>query len=364
MKTAYDDCTYFSSTQKGIPQVANGKSDLLLMLDACLVSGFNENMGVARVVGDDTVIEFGVVHGYLAKSMVSVAGNDMIKNYRVYQSDSHSITLKNVQLTGDVLVKVAPLGFTSLFDTSHKTQRAYRGRGGSGRVLHLNSEPIAGISLDNNNPAVLLRANMGDDMQTLGEMINPLSPKDEIFFEQKFYSHISYAVDNKPISFTLVGNGKFFYLFVGQTDTYATMFGFGDFLAFGGYSSSFLLGMGNSDKSFSDYISSRQGSFIGNQQNVYSNGSNFHISLGLGHLNSGNIGGGYPNVDNLLFAFPLRLANNNYSIGFMPNLLFINHTISKSHHLQLVDDILLISVRHGAGNGGGLGHFGFYLGDV
>lgn len=364
MKTAYDDCTYFSSTQKGIPQVANGKSDLLLMLDACLVSGFNENMGVARVVGDDTVIEFGVVHGYLAKSMVSVAGNDMIKNYRVYQSDSHSITIKDVKLTGDVVVKVAPLGFTSLFDTSHKTQRAYRGRGGSGRVLHLNSEPVEGMSVDRNNPAVMLRANMGDDMRTLGEMINPLSPKDAIFFEQKIFTHITYAVDNNPIWFVLVGNSKFFYLFIEQKDTYATMFGFGDFLPFGGYDSAFLLGMTDSRKEFGDYLNSRQGSIVGGNPNFYTNGSNYYLTLGLNSLNSGNIGGSYPNADNLFFALPLRLANASQSIGFLPNLLFVNHVMAKSHNLQLADDVLLIAVRNGNGNGGGLGHFGFYLGDV
>lgn len=364
MKTAYDDCTYFSSTQKGIPQVANGKTDLLLMLDACLINGFNENMGIARVVGDDTVIEFGVVHGYLAKSMVSVAENDVAKNYRVYQADSHSITLKDVKLTGDVVVKVAPLGFTSLFDNNHNTQRAYRGRGGSGRVLHLNSEPIGGVNFDKNNPAVLLRANMGDDMRTLGEMINPLSPKDTIFFEQKINAHITYAVDNNPVSFVLVGNAKFFYLFIKHSDAYATMFGFGDFLAFDNFDSAFLIGTSDDSKEFGIYTRLRQGSYVGGGGTIFSNGERYSISLGLGRLSSGNVGYSYPNTGNLFFALPLRVDNTNQSIGFLPNLLFVNHAMSKSHHLHLADDVLLIAVRYGNGEGGGLGHFGFYLGDV
>lgn len=364
MKTAYDDCTYFSSTQKGIPQVANGKSDLLLALDACLVNGFNENMGVARVVGDDTVIEFGVTHGYLSKSMVHVSKDGIAKKHRVYQADSHNITLKNVKITGDVTVKVAPLGFTSLFDTNHKTQRAYRGRGGSGRVLHLNSEPVAGISLDMNNPAVLLRANMGDDMQTLGEMINPLNPTDTIFFEQKISSHVIYAVDQSPISFVLAGNSKFFYLFIKNQNFYSTMFGFGDFLPFDNFDSVFLLGTSDNEKQFGDYVGMRQGGVIGGNGTIFSNGERHFVSLGVGTLTSGNVGHSYPNTGNLLFSLPLRLDNSSQSIGFLPNLLFINHTMTKSHHLQLADDVLLIAMRYGNGNGGGLSHFGFYLGDV
>lgn len=364
MKTAYDDCTYFSNTQKGIPQVANGKTDLLLMLDACLINGFNENMGIARVVGDDTVIEFGVVHGYLTKSMVSVVKNDIVKNYRIYQSESHSITIKDVKLTGDVVVKVASLGFTSLFDTNHKTQRVYRGRGGSGRVLHLNSEPIDGMVLDKANPAVLLRANMGDDMKILGEMINPLSPTDTIFFEQKNSGYVNMAVDNNPVSFVLVGNAKFFYLFIKQPNTYASMFGFGDFLAFDNFDSAFLIGTSDDSKQFGVYTRLRQGSYVGGGGTIFSNGERYSISLGLGGLSSGNVGYSYPNTGNLFFALPLRVDNTNQSIGFLPNLLFVNHAMSKSHHLHLADDVLLIAVRNGNGEGGGLGHFGFYLGDV
>lgn len=124
---------WFTHSTGSAPQLSNSQGALIPILDACLVTGFNERDIIsATKSGDMITLDFGVNHGYLNYQVIELSGFSDSKlngEHRILLSTTTTITfeLSNViSLIGSGKCKLAPLGFEKKYEAFGK--RAYRSK--------------------------------------------------------------------------------------------------------------------------------------------------------------------------------------------------------------------------------------------
>ena len=65
---------YFHSGMTGAPQISNNWGDLVTMLDACLVNGFNSKSVTSLTVTDGVATATASAHGYTSGKKVAMSG--------------------------------------------------------------------------------------------------------------------------------------------------------------------------------------------------------------------------------------------------------------------------------------------------
>lgn len=124
---------YLHSNMAGAPVLANNWGDLVALLDACLVNGFN-TLSVTSLTrsGSTATATTSAAHGFVNDQVVVVSGAGQPeyngeKRITVTGSTTFTFTVSGspaTPATGTIAVKTAPLGWVKAFSGTHKG--AYR----------------------------------------------------------------------------------------------------------------------------------------------------------------------------------------------------------------------------------------------
>lgn len=177
---------FMHSGQLNAPQVTNIAGQLLQVLDACLISGFNPQTAVTvEYLNDYINIIFGVTHGYAVYQYIEISGADDpnlngIKRIISKTETSIQIEVGTVKtLTGVITTKIKPLGWESIFGSLDSKKRAYRSKNikGTRTVVYLDAT-IYGTGYNTTDPLCKLKVDLCRDMEVLGTQIESYT-KDE-----------------------------------------------------------------------------------------------------------------------------------------------------------------------------------------
>lgn len=231
-----DKFTWMHSGQIGAPQMngaAGSNGQMLQVLDACLIDGFNpQTVTVVTKTATTVTLTFGVSHGYELSQIIEVSGaTDAALNgqHRITHKTDTTITIDAVGVavtTGTITTKVAPLEWESMFGSADPLKRAYRSLDTTSTqtVLYLDMTLPTGHGYNATNPAKRAMVSICEDMTTLGVQINSYTdlennyatnPNGTFFWYQARDNSKTTAVNiatNRP--WVIAGNGKIFYLFL------------------------------------------------------------------------------------------------------------------------------------------------------
>ena len=229
--------TWMHSKQLGAPQMngaKNSEGQMLQVLDACLIDGFNsQTVTAVSIAGNLATFTYGTAHGYELRQILVVLGADdpqMNGRHTITAKTDTSLTISlgdvagAVTTTGTITTKIAPLGFESIFGSVNPLQRAYRSPNplGTRTVLYLDMSYPASHGYDTANPAKRAMVDMCEDMTELGVQINsytatynkkPTNRNGQLFW----YQARDYK-KNVPVSsaynsnWVIVGNSDYFYM--------------------------------------------------------------------------------------------------------------------------------------------------------
>lgn len=230
--------TWMHSKQFGAPQMngaKNSEGQMLQVLDACLIDGFNpQTVTAVSIAGNLATLTYGTAHGYELRQILVVSGADDPQ-----LNGRHTVTSKTdtslvvslgyiagaIATAGTITTKVAPLGFESIFGSVNPLQRAYRSSNplGTRTVLYLDMSYPASNGYNTANPAKRAMIDMCEDMTELGVQINsytatynkkPTNRNGQMFWYQSRTYKKSLAVnDPKNSDWVIVGNSDYFYIF-------------------------------------------------------------------------------------------------------------------------------------------------------
>lgn len=407
------DVTWFSSSQVGAPEMMGGSNgDLLTVLDAVLVDGYNQLTAISIDAEPDRVtLNFLSGHGFLGRQIVAIEGatnSQLNGRHRPIEISSTSITLDVsgvVDEVGVISVKVAPLGWENIFGKADPLRRAYRSKSqkSSKRVLYLDMNHPSTSGYHETSPAKRASVSICQDMQVLGEQIGSVTdntndfatnPNGNLFWYQKRDYLQSKLVPNTRSPWKVIGNEGFFYInicwssyFAGggtfrfDSTIHGDLFGFGEYARIGDtvgdntflmaakakndadnvYIPTFGSGFGPTDTvSFRIFTMTPSG-FDVKYLSALTNATNVYKS-GFGPMP-------YPNgTGSALFSHSLRIGRNTDDIlGIMPAMLFLENNIStngtiSAHDSSIVDDVLLVHIQGAHGQMANSAYFGFYLG--
>ena len=253
-----DRITWMHSGQVGAPQmggVEGSNGQMLQVLDACLINGFNTQTATTVSKTETTVkLTFGVSHGYVERQLLLIAGATDAKlngKHRVIAVTENTVTIDAVgvgSITGTITSKIAPLGFESIFGSTDPLKRAYRSKNvqTTRTVLYLDMSLPTSHGYNSTNPAKRAMVDMCENMTTLGVQINsytssfndkPTVQNGKMFWYQARNNTKNGAVNaGTNLKWVLFGNGDYFYFLPAWQvhDLSATrllqrdLFGFGD----------------------------------------------------------------------------------------------------------------------------------------
>lgn len=224
---------FFDGSKLGTPSISavagDFKTELLQVLDACLVTGYGFVTAASQaIVGDAIVLTFGVTHPYTLHQFVTIKGADnpdLNANHRVIAVTETSISIAKgsiTNLTGSLTVNVTPLGWESMFGTTDGTRRAYRSADltSSRTVLYLDTNYVA-TNVNKLTSGKTTKVTVCEDMTTLGVPIKPYTPPlgsgDGV---HHWISSMGTALTNNLQvgaalrKWFLIGDGKMFYLLI------------------------------------------------------------------------------------------------------------------------------------------------------
>lgn len=401
--------TYMHSRQLNAPQMnaAEGSNgQLLQILDACLIDGFNTQTVVSVTkTATSVTLTFGLPHGYAERQLIVISGaTDALLNgrHRIVSLTEQSVTIDVAGVsvtTGTILAKVAPLEFESIFGNTNPLKRAYRSNNqlGTKTVLYLDMTVLSGYHAT--QPARRAMVSACENMIELGVQINSYTdainnyasnPNGSLFWYQNRNVGKTAAVTSTTNQdWVVVGNGDFFYLFHEYSDDvrYQRQ-GFRDFHAFGDMSSF----SGDYDRYncyLSAYVNANdagtvtiRSSFIGGKSGkdnlgffikAYDGVANLPpASISPMHTSSSVFTSGYgsansipyPNPStNSLVTMPMYLFTANGLRAEAPALLFITQNLESNFSTfdrTIVDDLLLVGLHHGSSGA----YVGFYAIDL
>lgn len=388
-----DDFTWMHSGQLGatvlnaLGSTPNGQ--MLVMLDACLVDGFNvQTVASVTIDGSNVILTFGLPHGYALKQKITVSGSDdplLNGSHRIISQTTDTVTLKIsgvTNTTGIVKTKVSPLGFESVIGNTKPLIRGYRSKDPTSTktVLHLDMSYPAGAGYHSTNPArrAMVTACTGVDEAgaPIGDYFASVNNKatnvnGSLFWhEARTNSKVSAVDSATPLSWVIIGNGKYFYFF---HSWYPSDYQLRDFYAFGDMSKLGVndqhccilkageLANDNSTNSYYSFngalistyedVSRKTGYFIGN-----GSGSTAPIGTSTGYagMASTSTSSGYtsqpgyqsinPITESLMLvpAYAYTLAGIR---ARMPRLMILPFNINgKSLDLNIIDDVLFVAV--------------------
>lgn len=310
--TSSTEFTWMHAGQLGAPQMngaAGSNGQMLQVLDACLINGFNLQPVVSAAKTATTVtLTYGVAHGYESRQVVMVTGAAdalLNGNHRIISLTVNTITIDAVnvtQVTGTITTKVAPLNFESIFGSTDPLKRAYRSKDiqSTQSVLYLDMTYPASSGYNSANPAKRAMVDICEDMTTLGTQVGsytsafnkkPTNRNGAMFWYQVRGGSKSEAVtDSVDRSWVIVGNGSFFYFFnnwYANSESYSRdPFMFGDFNSLApsdGYNCLWA-GARTANDAATSTQSATQGCQVGGNPSEYTRGFVMSDALGVGKL--------------------------------------------------------------------------------
>lgn len=406
------------SGQLGAPQM-NGASgsngQLLQILDACLINGFNTQTVVSTTKTATTVtFTYGVNHGYVERQLVQVLGaSDVNLNskHRIVALTENTITINATginSISGSITTKVAPLGFQSIFGNSDPLKRAYRSANpeSTQTVLYLDMAVPAGGGYHSSNPAKVARVSFCENMTELGvqigsysDVINdyPNNVNGKLFWYQaKDATESTSVTTTQNGSWVVFGNEDYFYfmpewtifsIFRGQKSR--DFYGFGDIPSLSGVEDNFsCVWIGSYNKNNSE----RTNYATSNAMKVEGNPSSVSDSIGYFISNKLGVGGAQPMVmssscnpsqpsyfsgaSGLPFPNPSTqslIGTPLYGLcagdlrSYMPRVLALPHNMgnnsSRVYDLNIVEDILLVAMSYYNSNTAGR-YYGYLAFDI
>lgn len=343
-------------TQPNAPSVADGNGQLLTMLDACLIDGFNEQTAMHYA---DGVLTYGGLHGYIKNQYITIKDGMGENHYKIKEvSDTQVILYEKPKLSGEIKTKITPLGWESIFGNTDPLRRAYRSKSDRSdkTVLFLDMTYPANHGYHATNPARRAMITLCEDMTELGVPINDYTANINnksthnngvLFWHQKRGYYKSYAVNNQPVAWRVVGNGDFFYLMIAHNKSY-DFFAFGNFGQFGRPVIGCLCNINDNDNtglwvsngassgdSFGVAIIDGMASVVGISTN------NYPVNQSSGDI-------GYVNLTRELVLLPLYLIKREVPpsstvriIAYLPHLFFLPYGMT-SHQKQWLDDVYIM----------------------
>lgn len=394
------DVSWFSSSQINMPSVkASDPDGIVKILDACLVDGGQElNVLSLSITDNDVTLSFNAGHGFNLYQVIAVSGSDdplINGNHKIVSITNNTATLNIPGAlidTGTVKAKMAPLGYESVFGKEDQLKRAYRSLSpkSSKRVLYIDMSYPDETGYATTSPLRRAMIDICEDMQSLGVQINSLTSlinnrevdlNGNLFWYQSRNRTQSSSVDDRELSWMVIGNGEFFYLCVdwSQYSSYGTagghsVFGFGEYIKLGQEQSNKLFLMASENKNDTDSL---YGGGLGGYfaPSVSSGVTAFNTNSGVFKENliallpktycySGRGSAPYPSAaGNFLFTHPLRLLDDDDSVvGFMPSYLFVEHTMEGENNKQVIDGCLIVRVYMNEKSSPDKANVAFYVG--
>lgn len=410
-----DGFTWMTAEQIGAPQMnaAQGsEGQFLQVLDAALITGFGEKTASGvKVEGDNATISFGTSSGFLVRQLVEISGASDAKlngRQRVIAVVGNDIVVKVPGLgavTGTIKVKVAPLGWESLFGTTNPLKRAYRSKNPQNfnPVLFLNMELPPNHGYNSANPAKRCSISVCEDMKEIGVQINSftdgynnfnVNTNGALFWYQGRYSSKDYGVNNAVnSSWVIVGNGDYFYIFhewqtyYSRGGKYRDTYGFGNFIPINQndrFNTMLMCSRSANDNAYDFYYANngcrvnhsdfglviRDFNGLGGVQGFYPasdiNANGDRSQYSSGGEQSTSI---FPNPENqAMLTLPLyvRQRNNGHHIrGMLPRLLAIPHNLTDQmgFDLSVNNNILMVACQYYPSSSNYRGFWAIDLGD-
>lgn len=393
INTMPSDVSWFSSENAGAPQMLgqDNPNGLLEILDYCLVDGgAPKSVATATVSGRLVVLNFGGTHNFKELQVVSVSGADnpaLNKKHKVVALTLNSISISVEGVTdvsGSLVVKLAPLGWESIFEKTPSNKRAYRSKTNKNkRVLFLDmSTPTPSpYHASATSKAKLAVVSVCEDMQVMGTQIGPMTDlintthDTSLFWIQKKSSYDEIVVTNNRTQWKLVGNGDFFFFIVAWSSVaahdsgfYSNTYGFGEYADITGdqIDTTFL-------KAFAKTSYPQVGARYRSSQKdigIIEGGKLKFVGLsplGDSTYDSGAIGTSFPNpFGNSIFTMPLKIYDGDNIMGYMPSLLFIETKVRGVYNNSVIDDVVMFdTVIVGSSSSpiiGNTGTLAFYVG--
>ena len=222
---------YMHSTQAGAPTMSGLAGQMVGVLNACLVDGYNLKSitGITRTGQTATVACS--AHGNVADQVLLIAGATQAEyngEFRIFNvtTNTFDITVTGTPATpatGTMTCKVAPLGFERPFTGTNKA--VYRSANPQSNRLFLRVNDAATLAA-----AVHFAVNMTDVDNGTGIGPIPTGIADTVF-QQRAMWRKSNAADATTRRWVIIGDDKTFYFFVYWSATYpleSNTGGFGD----------------------------------------------------------------------------------------------------------------------------------------
>lgn len=408
-----DKFTWMHSGQIGAPQMngaAGSNGQMLQVLDACLINGFNpQTVTIATKTATTVTLTFGVSHGYLDKQIVSVAGaNDAVLNgnHQIVSVTTNTITIDAVGVTvttGTLVTKIAPLGFESIFGSADPLKRAYRSTDAQSTktVLYLDMNLPTGHGYNAANPAKRAMISLCEDMTSLGVQINSYTDIQNnyatdvngnlFWYQARDTAKATAVTDAVNSAWIIVGNSKVFYFFHNWSTISGSrtsqklrdFYAFGDALGIGGAVDSFncmwVGAINKNDTTNVSYASNGakyDGSFPANAIGYFIKPASgvglmqlFFMVTGLSSTFVSSSGAkaevALPNPDTQsLVGLPSYAKVDNSFRAEMPRLLKLMHAMGNNYtdyDLMITDGVLIIATQYAGGTAANYGYFAIDL---
>jgi len=375
--------SWFSSEQFGAPQMkGSSNGNMLSVLDACLIEGWGEKTAASSELLDGMItINFGLSHGFLDRQLVEITGftnSELNGKHHISSSTVNSIKIDAptaLSADGTLVVKLASLGWESMFAKTSPLSRAYRSKSSrtTNRVLYLDMSYPNREVYSSTNPATRAMVTVCEDMQTLGvpivDMTETVNNKasnvaGSLFWYQKRGTESSHAVVETVTKWRLVGNADFFYFIVGWSTSgglsntlNSDVFGFGAFaeLSESKLDDTFLAAyyLPNDvsnvyNPAFVGTLGSQANSpiYIFNEykQAIKANRTAFYGSnLVSGASSSMSFPSKYGNI---LLTSPYRIYDGRDIRGFLHSLMFVDNNVPAAEFdSRVIDNALILSTR-------------------
>jgi hypothetical protein len=260
VKFYYGGGTFFGTTQNDYPKLTNSPGSLISLLDAVLVNGYGDKTVTSLVVDANRKATITASnHGYNVPARFEIYGADQTDINGEWEvesvPDANTITfttpasLANTTITGNVHMRVPPLGWDKVFsDTNRAT---YRARVGNRHFLYIDDTGTNGALpgaakvrpfeyMDSINEA------SGNSWMAFGDSLKNTntgtSSSGQSIATNQAVSWMHYidsgnsgaTGSSTDIGWTIIGCDRFFYLsiqnmFGNNTDPHRTPYMFGDF---------------------------------------------------------------------------------------------------------------------------------------
>lgn len=329
----------FESTQVGAPSLSGTAGNLISLLDACLVNGFNlQTLDSITRVGATATASRAAGANLREHDVVLHAGaaqSEYNGEFRIFNvtSTSYDFTVTGTPATpatGTITSKIAPLGWTKAFGGTNKA--AYRSADVTGTQLYLR--------VDDSNAKYAI----AEGYETMTDVDTGTGK----FADSTSLWHKSNTADAALKSWTLHGDAAAFYLFTawGTNSQYEGYF-FGDLVSFKSVDAYHCALIANnntipSNTGYGNQFSDRSGSTSGKRlARDYSQigGAVVFSSRSFGYSFSLPI---YPSaVDNGMHLTPVYVQGaNNHMRGIMPGLFHPVHIYTTlPAHGVIIDNV-------------------------